>query len=239
MRVRAASLLSTRAEPCGWKCRAALPAAPPVILRSAATKNLVRTAYRFVLDGRCALRGTVFLLVQKDGEERARQGEGLFTKPPFSLDPHPPKIVTVARLADARARRLAPLDARRAVRRGMSDGASRCPVCHSEERSDEESKCKFATRFFASLRMTGGVVSAYQQADVLCWPSSDISRCTAIARAEQSEAARTVSVRRGWKTNFGGWDSKGKGGFVKSPSLWRAFLPLLSARAERRGPRRA
>jgi len=68
----------------------------------------------------CALRGTVFLLVQKDGEERARQGEGLFTKPPFSLDPHPPKIAIDARHTDARARRLAPLGPRRAVRMGMS-----------------------------------------------------------------------------------------------------------------------
>jgi len=87
---------------------------------SAATKNLKRTACRFVLDGGCALRGTVFLLVQKDGEERARQGEGLFTKPPFSLNPHPPKLVIDARPTDARARRLAPLAARRAVRMEMS-----------------------------------------------------------------------------------------------------------------------
>jgi len=93
--------------------------------------------------------------------------------------------------------------------------------------------------FFAALRVTNRVVSAYPQADSLCRPSSDIPRRTVIARAEQSEAACTASVRRGGKANFGGWDSKGKGGFVKSPSLWRAFLPLLSARAERRGPRRA
>ena len=78
--------------------------------------------------------------MQKDGEERARQGEGLFTKPPFSLDPHPPKFVIDARLADARARRLAPLGARRAVRRGMSEQRANYPICHSEERSDEESK---------------------------------------------------------------------------------------------------
>jgi len=44
MRVRDASLRSTRAGPCVWKCRAALPAAPPVILMSAATKNLVCAA---------------------------------------------------------------------------------------------------------------------------------------------------------------------------------------------------
>ena len=78
--------------------------------------------------------------MQKDGEERARQGEGLFTKPPFSLDPHPPKFVVDTRPADARARRLAPLDARRAVRREMSVSVSNYPICHSEERSDEESK---------------------------------------------------------------------------------------------------
>jgi len=39
-----------------------------------------------------ALRGRTFLLVQKDPEERARQREGLFTKPPFPLESHPPKI---------------------------------------------------------------------------------------------------------------------------------------------------
>jgi len=99
-------------------------------------------------------------------------------------------------------------------------------------------RCKFATRFFASLRMTDGVVSAYLQANSLCGLSFDIPRRAAIARAERSEAARTAAVRRGWLAILGGWDSKGKGGFVKSPSLWRAFLPLLSARAERRGPRR-
>jgi hypothetical protein len=43
--------------------------------------------------------GATFLLVQKDGEERARQGEGLFTKPPLSLDSLSPKIATDARLA--------------------------------------------------------------------------------------------------------------------------------------------
>ena len=59
---------------------------------------VLRTCF---LDVGCALRGTVFLIVQKDGEERARQGEGLFTKPPFSLDPHPPKFVCPPRLTDA------------------------------------------------------------------------------------------------------------------------------------------
>ena len=113
------------------------------------------------------------------------------------------------------------------------------PICHSEERKRRRISCKLVTRFFAALRMTSGMISACPQVDFLHRPSSDISRRTAIARAEQSEAARTAAVRRGGKTNFGGRDSKGKGGFVKSPSLWRAFLPLLSARAERRGPRRA
>ena len=113
------------------------------------------------------------------------------------------------------------------------------PTCHSEERKRRRISCKLVTRFFAALRMTSGMISACPQVDFLHRPSSDISRRTAIARAEQSEAARTAAVRRGGKTNFGGRDSKGKGGFVKSPSLWRAFLPLLSARAERRGPRRA
>jgi hypothetical protein len=64
------------------------------------------------------------------------------------------------------------------------------------------------------------------------------SRTGAIARHGRRPGTRTVIVRRASVANFGGWDSKGKGGFVKSPSLWRAFLPTLSARAERIGPRR-
>jgi hypothetical protein len=35
--------------------------------------------------------GTTFLPVQKDGEERTRQREGLF-RAPFPLDSHPPKL---------------------------------------------------------------------------------------------------------------------------------------------------
>jgi hypothetical protein len=64
------------------------------------------------------------------------------------------------------------------------------------------------------------------------------SRTGAIARHGRRPGTRTVIVKRASIANFGGWDSKGKGGFVKSPSLWRAFLPILSARAERIGPRR-
>jgi len=119
-------------------------------------------------DGGCVLRGTIFLLVQKDGEERARQGEGLFTKPPFSLDPHPPKFVIDARPAEARARRLAPLDTRRAVRMGMSESALlTTPPVILRSVSDEESKRKFATRFGAKLRMKDGIVSAYPQTNSL------------------------------------------------------------------------
>jgi len=43
--------------------------------------------------------GRTFLLVQKDPEERARQREGLFTKPLFPLESHPPKFVFPPRLA--------------------------------------------------------------------------------------------------------------------------------------------
>jgi len=115
--------------------------------------------------------------------------------------------------------------------------ALRCPICHSEEHQRRRIYSKFETRFFASLRMTNEMISAYPQADVLCRPFRHFpQRRDCAGRAERGSAHS--SVRRGGQTNFGGWDSKGKGGFVKSPSLWRAFLPLLSARAERRGPRR-
>jgi hypothetical protein len=61
--------------------------------------------------------------------------------------------------------------------------------------------------------------------------------CDCAARPEAG-LAHGNAVKRTRPPGFGGWDSKGKGGFVQSPSLWRAFLPILSARAERIGPRR-
>ena len=127
-RVRDASLRSTRAGPCGWECRGN-DSRCPICHSEEHSDEESRTYCVQICFGReMRPAGTVFLLVQKDGEERARQGEGLFTKPPFSLDPHPPKLVIDARLADARARRLAPLDARRAVRKGMS--GERFPLPH-------------------------------------------------------------------------------------------------------------
>jgi len=57
------------------------------------------------------------------------------------------------------------------------------------------------------------------------------------ARAERGSERGIVG--RVYITNFGGRESRGKGGSVKSPSLWRAFPLHLSARAERWRPRRA
>ena len=96
-----------------------------------------------------ALRGPLLSARAERRGRKARQREGLFTKPPFSLDPHPPKLAISARQTDARARRLAPLDARRAVRMEMSGSASRCPTCHSDERSDEESGMCCGHRYLA------------------------------------------------------------------------------------------
>ena len=111
-----------------------------------------------------ALRGRTFLLVQKDPEERARQREGLFTKPPFPLESHPPKIASLPHLTDAV--RVASLCSARAiiVRQEMSeDGLHRelacgyaktTPACHSER--SEESCCKLTpdSSSLALLRMT-------------------------------------------------------------------------------------
>jgi len=138
-RVRAASLRSARAGPCGRECREALPAAPPVILRSAATKNLKQIC------------DEILRFAQND-----RWGDFHVSTGQFSM--------------------------------------------------------QALLRYFTPHRDCAG-------------------------RAERGSAHG--SVRRGGNAIFGGWDSKGKGGFVKSPSLWCAFLPLLSARAERRGSRRA
>ena len=112
-------------------------------------------------------------------------------------------------------------------------------ICHSEERKRRRISmlvCSEILRFAQNERWGDFHVSTgLSSMQAFLRHSPPHRECA--GRAERGNAHG--SVRRGRKANFGGRDSKGKGGFVKSPSLWRAFLPLLSARAERRGPRRA
>jgi len=83
------------------------------------------------LDGGYALRGTVFLLVQKDGEERARQGEGLLQSRPS------PWTLILRSLWSMRVQRMRVRDASLRSPRTEPCGwecrvsASRCPICHS------------------------------------------------------------------------------------------------------------
>jgi hypothetical protein len=97
--------------------------------------------------------GATFLLVQKDGEERARQGEGLFTKPPLSLDSLSPKMAIDARQTNP-ARGPSLCSGRvRAVHAGMSRPDDRPPqtgdsyLPHGEgaaAAAEEAKACKFA-----------------------------------------------------------------------------------------------
>jgi hypothetical protein len=47
-----------------------------------------------------------------------------------------------------------------------------------------------------------------------------------IARPGRMPGTRTACVRRTHIANIGGWESRGKGGFVKSPSRWRNVSKL-------------
>ena len=83
------------------------------------------------------------------------------------------------------------------------ENASRCPICHSEERSDEESKRKFVTRFFASLRMTNEMISACSHADAPCRPPPTFPAAPRLRgpsgarqRARQRKARRENNPRR-------------------------------------------
>ena len=78
-----------------------------------------------------SLRGPILSARAERIGRKARQREGLFTKPPFPLDSHPPKFGGRVRLTDYRARARPPAVPRNRTRSGMSvcifGGASRDP----------------------------------------------------------------------------------------------------------------
>jgi len=78
-----------------------------------------------------SLRGPILSARAERIGRKARQREGLFTKPPFPLESHPPKFVTDARLTHYRARSRPPAVPRNRTLPGMSlckfDGASHDP----------------------------------------------------------------------------------------------------------------
>jgi len=83
-----------------------------------------------VFSGGYALRGPLLSARAERRGRKARQREGLFTKPPFPLESHPPKFVFQPRLTDTV--RAASLCSARAiaVQREMSeDGQHRTSAC--------------------------------------------------------------------------------------------------------------
>jgi hypothetical protein len=92
-----------------------------------------------------SLRGPILSARAERIGRKARQREGLFTKPPFPLESHPPKFAIDARLTHYRARSRPPAVPRNRTGSGMSvcvfGGASRDPyapvtsVCTRRERS--------------------------------------------------------------------------------------------------------
>jgi len=187
--------------------------ARPLRLRGRSARSSLRG--RFARPPGDALRGPLLSARAERRGRKARQREGLFTKPPFPLESHPPRIAFPPRLT-------LPCALPRSARPAQSRCGGKCrrtactenwpvdtrknPICHSER--SEESRCKLAldSSSLALLRMTDGE-------DMRVFAAASVGADTHIGPPTLFLVCCFFSLRRG--------------------NALRG--PLLSARAERRG----